>query len=102
MALDISHSGSSKDVVDALQLARQSGAITICLTHHTKSPITKVADIKLYTAARETALRSDAMTSRIAQLSILDVLYVGVALKRYEASLQSIERTKEALVEKKY
>ncbi|MBM4330422.1 MAG: MurR/RpiR family transcriptional regulator [Deltaproteobacteria bacterium] len=102
VALGISHSGSSKDVVEALRIARQSGATTICLTHHTKSPITKVADIKLFTAARETALRSDAMTSRIAQLAILDVLYVSVALKRYDASLKSIERTKEALVEKKY
>jgi DNA-binding MurR/RpiR family transcriptional regulator len=61
-----------------------------------------VADIKLYTAARETAFRSDAMTSRIAQLSILDVLYVSVALKRYDASLYSIERTQEALADKKY
>ncbi len=102
VAFGISHSGSSKDVVDALRIARQSGATTICLTHHTKSPITKVADIKLFTAARETALRSDAMTSRIAELSILDVLYVGVALRRYEVSLKSIERTKEALAEKKY
>jgi DNA-binding MurR/RpiR family transcriptional regulator len=102
VAFGISHSGSSKDVVDALRIARQSEATTICLTHHTKSPITKVADIKLYTAARETALRSDAMTSRIAQLSILDVLYVSVALKRYDASLHSIERTQEALADKKY
>ena len=102
VAFGISHSGSSKDVVHALRIGRQSGATTICLTHHTKSPITRVADIKLYTAARETALRSDAMTSRIAQLSILDVLYVNVALIRYESSLQSIERTKEALAEKKY
>jgi DNA-binding MurR/RpiR family transcriptional regulator len=102
VAFGISHSGSSKDVVDALRIARQNKATTVCLTHHTKSPITKVADIKLYTAARETALRSDAMTSRIAQLSILDVLYVSVALKRYDISLQSIERTKEALADKKY
>jgi DNA-binding MurR/RpiR family transcriptional regulator len=102
VAFGISHSGSSRDVVDALRIAREREATTVCLTHHTKSPITKVADIKLYTAARETALRSDAMTSRIAQLSILDVLYVSVALKRYDLSLQSIERTKDALAEKKY
>ena len=102
VAFGISHSGSSKDVVDALRIARQGEATTICLTHHTKSPITKVADIKLYTAARETALRSDAMTSRIAQLSILDVLYVSVALKRYDISVQSIEKTKKALADKKY
>jgi len=102
VAIGISHSGSSKDVVDALRIARHSGATTICITHHTKSPITKVADIKLYTATRETALRSDAMTSRIAQLSILDVLYVSVALLRYEESLRSIEQTDEALADKKF
>ncbi len=102
VAIGISHSGSSKDVVDALGIAREREATTICLTHHTKSPITKVAEIKLYTAARETALRSDAMTSRIAQLSILDVLYVSVALKRYDLSVQSIERSKKALADKKY
>jgi DNA-binding MurR/RpiR family transcriptional regulator len=102
VAIGISHSGSSKDVVDALRIARQNGATTICITHHTKSPITKVADIKLYTAARETALRSDAMTSRIAQLSILDVLYVSVALRRHDESLRSIEQTDEALADKKF
>jgi len=102
VAFGISHSGSSKDVVDALRIARQSGATTICLTHHTKSPITKVADIKLFTAARETALWSDAMTSRIDQLTILDVLYAGVALRKYEIFLKSIECSKEALAEKKY
>ena len=102
VAIGISHSGGSKDVVDALRIARQNGATTICITHHTKSPITKVADIRLYTAARENALRSDAMTSRIAQLSILDVLYVSVALKRYDESLRSIEKTNEALADKKF
>lgn len=102
VAIGISHSGSSKDVVDALRIARQNGATTICITHHTKSPITKVADIKLYTAARENAFRSDAMTSRIAQLSILDVLYVSVALKRYDESLRSIEKTNAALADKKF
>jgi len=102
VAIGISHSGSSKEVVDALRIARDSGATTICITHHIKSPITKVADIKFYTAARESTLRTDAMTSRIAQLSILDVLYVSVALKRNEESLRSIEQTDGALAEKKF
>jgi len=102
VAIGISHSGSSKEVVEALRIARQSGATTICITHHIKSPITKVADIKFYTAARESTLRTDAMTSRIAQLSILDVLYVSVALRRYGESLRSIEQTNGALADKKF
>ncbi|MBI5966334.1 MAG: MurR/RpiR family transcriptional regulator [Deltaproteobacteria bacterium] len=102
VAIGISHSGSSKEVVEALRIARQGGATTICITHHIKSPITKVVDIKFYTAARESTLRTDAMTSRIAQLSILDVLYVSVALKRYEESLRSIEQTNGALADKKF
>ncbi|UKI36457.1 MAG: SIS domain-containing protein [Clostridiales bacterium] len=41
MAIGVSHSGSSKDVVEALKIARDNGAATICLTNEGKSPIFK-------------------------------------------------------------
>lgn len=102
VALGISHTGASRDVCDALQNAKSAGATTICITHRATSPITKVADFKLFTAAKETAFRSDAMSSRIAQLSIVDVIYVGVALKDYERSTQTVARTREATASKRY
>lgn len=102
VALGISHTGASRDVCEALENAKSAGATTICVTHRASSPITRVSDIKLFTAAKETAFRSDAMSSRIAQLSIIDAIYVGVALQDYERSTQTISRTREATAKKRY
>ena len=102
VALGISHTGASRDVTDALSNAQRNGATTICITHRSTSPITKVSDIKLFTAAKQTAFRSDASSSRIAQLTIIDTLYVGVALSGYENSVEMIRRTREATVSKRY
>ena len=102
VAIGISHTGASRDVCDALETAKKGGAITICITHRSTSPITKVSDIKLFTAAKETAFGSDAMSSRIAQLTIIDTLYLGVALSSYDRSLQNIHKTREATAGKRY
>jgi len=102
VALGISHTGASRDVTDALGRAKANGATTICITHRSSSPITKVADIKLFTAAKQTAFRSDASSSRIAQLTIIDTLYVGVAHKAHDRSLKTIEKTREATAAKRY
>jgi len=102
VALGISHTGASRDVCDAMEHAQSVGATTICITHRATSPITKVAHVKLFTAAKETAFGSDAMSSRIAQLSIIDVLYAGIANKDYDKSLARIQKTREASAGKRY
>ena len=102
VALGISHTGASRDVTDALRRAQANGATTIGITHRPTSPITKVSDITLVTAAKQTAFRSDASSSRIAQLTIIDTLYVGVAHRSHNRSLKMIERTREATAAKRY
>jgi DNA-binding MurR/RpiR family transcriptional regulator len=102
VALGISHTGASRDVTDALGRAKRHGAATICITHRSSSPITKVSDVVLVTAAQQTAFRSDASSSRIAQLAVIDTLYVGVAHTNHARSLEMIERTREATAAKRY
>jgi DNA-binding MurR/RpiR family transcriptional regulator len=102
VALGISHTGASRDVCDAMENARAAGATTICITHRATSPITKASDIKLYTAAKETAFGSDAMSSRIAQLSIIDTLYAGIANRDYDKSLSLVQKTRQASAGKRY
>ena len=94
--------GRFRDVTDALSRAKSHGATAICITHRSTSPITKVSDIVLVTAAKQTAFRSDASSSRIAQLAIIDTLYVGVANRNHERSLEMIQRTREATASKRY
>ena len=102
VALGISHTGASRDVTDALARAKANGATTICITHRSTSPITKVSDIKLHTAAKQTAFGSSTSSSRIAQLTIIDTIYVGIALRRYDKSLETIGKTREATEQKRY
>lgn len=71
----ISHSGSSKAVVDNARLAKSNGATVISLSSMGKSPITEIADISLFTSANETRYRIVAISSRIAELTVIDSLY---------------------------
>ena len=102
VAIGISHSGSTKDVVDALTAAHKAGAATIAITNFSPSPLTRAADIVLLTAAPESAFGGEVLTSRIAQLCVVDVLSVMVAITLGEECLTLIERTSEAVKKKRY
>lgn len=101
VVIGISHSGSSKDIVEALKTAKEHGASTITITNKGKSPILKQSDIVLSTSSDETQYNILALNSRIAQLAIIDTLYFYIVLKR-KGSLESIKETEHALLSKKY
>lgn len=82
VAIGISHSGSSMETVKAVSLAKDAGATTIGITNRSQSPLAKIVDIRLTTGAQETPLGPEAGVSRIAQVAIVDVLCVGVALRK--------------------
>ena len=97
VAIAVSHSGVSREPVECLALARGRRATTIAVTARHPSPLTRHADIVLLTTSSETRYREEAMASRIAQLSLLDSVYVAVAIRRPEASLEALRETSEAL-----
>jgi DNA-binding MurR/RpiR family transcriptional regulator len=92
----LSHTGTTADTIDAMREAGGHGARTVAITNFPRSPITTTADFVLLTAARETAFRSGAMTSRIAQLTVVDCLFVVLAQHDLPASRNALERTYEA------
>lgn len=102
VAIGISFSGSTKDTVDSLTIAKEAGAFIIAITNYAKSPITKVADLVILTAARETPLRSGALTSKIAQLDAIDILYTVVAVKLENKAYAILNSTAEAVLPKLY
>lgn len=101
-AIGISHSGSNKDVIEALRIAKANGAATIAITNHYKSPLTKEADYVLYTTSRETYFRSEALASRLVQLSLIDVLHVAVSVRKQEETLGNLQKIREAISIKRY
>jgi len=97
VALGISHTGTTSDVIEVLAQARERGALTVALTNFPRSPIAEVADFVLTTAARETTYRSGAMASRLAQLTVVDCLFVGVAAHNRARTRRALEVTAEAV-----
>jgi DNA-binding MurR/RpiR family transcriptional regulator len=93
VAIAISHTGTTIDTIEALRVAESGGATTIAITNFGESPLAAHATHVLATAARETTFRSGAMASRIAQLAVVDCLFVGVAQRSYERTLSALERT---------
>lgn len=100
--LTISHSGATQETVMATKLAQEAGATTIAITNHGRSPIQAYADLVLFTMARETRFRTEAMTSRIAQLCVVDALIAALALKDYDRAISTLQSTFDVLSVKRF
>jgi DNA-binding MurR/RpiR family transcriptional regulator len=97
VVLAISHSGSSKDLIEVVKAAGKTGAKIIVITSYTKSSLAQLADVKLYSSTRETSFRTEAISARIAQLCIIDTLYVGLSLARQEETLDNLQKIREVI-----
>ncbi len=95
----ISHSGSSREVVDLAMLGKQNGAMVISITNIGISPLSRISDITLHTASNETKYRIFGQSSRIAQLAIIDALYTLIVLHNEQNSVLVVEN---ALKNRKY
>ena len=101
VAVAISHSGTTQDTVDTLALAQRNGATTVAVTNFPRSPLAGLGDHVLTTAARETTFRSGATASRLAQLTVVDCVFVGVAQRTYETSQRALELTRDAVLDRR-
>lgn len=92
LAIGISHSGSSKSTVDAIRQARKSGASVLCLTNQEDALIGKWADLLLCTENRQ-MLYGNAIFSRISEIAVVDMIYVGVILSDYKKYTERLDRS---------
>jgi DNA-binding MurR/RpiR family transcriptional regulator len=100
--LTISHTGATHETVTSTKLAKAAGAGTVVVTNYARSPIHAHADVLLYTMARETRFRTEAMASRIAQLCVLDALIAALALKDHDRSTEALRTSSETLAIKRF
>jgi DNA-binding MurR/RpiR family transcriptional regulator len=94
VAIGFSHTGSTVETVRFLETARANGTTTVAVTSAKDSPLARAADHALFTEVRESAFRAGAMVSRIAQLTLVDCLFIGVAKRRYAETVDALQRTR--------
>ena len=99
VAIGVSHTGLSMDVVNALKIASDNGAVTISITSNRESPLARVSKICLCTPPRskDIPLYGDFMEARVSQLYIIDLLYLGIIFRLGESSKRSLKRSTNAL-----
>ncbi|MDW2876497.1 MULTISPECIES: MurR/RpiR family transcriptional regulator [Bacillaceae] len=102
VVIGISTSGSTKDLVDAIEIAKRNGAFIICITNHMKSPITKYGDVALLTSGVEDPLHGGAFSSLISQMHVLDMLTRFIERQHKEHSLAALQKTAKAVSDKLY
>jgi len=98
----ISHSGSSKDVVDNASVAKKLNAKIIALTGALKSPLSAYADVQIYTLSDETKHSIASVSSRLAQLAVIDVLHTIISNRDKEAVASRLENVYAQMASLKY
>jgi len=98
VVVGISQSGSSTDPVLTVEEAKRNGASTIIITGNAESPITKYADVTLLAVSRET--RAEAIASRIAQMTLVDALYVIISMRMLPVTTQNEAKIWKAVIQK--
>ncbi|WP_017470893.1 MurR/RpiR family transcriptional regulator [Amphibacillus jilinensis] len=93
LGIVISYSGQTQEMIECAKTVKRNKAELISITKYGQAPIMDIADHNLFVAANEYAFRSGAMSSRISQLNLVDILYTCYVNMQYEKSIEILEKT---------
>lgn len=94
VAVLISYSGETTDILNLAREIQKQGTTLITLTKYSKNSLAALADINLYCISTETLQRSGAMSSRIAQFTMIDILYAAVCTRNFETIKPHLDRSR--------
>lgn len=97
VVLVVSHSGQTVDLMDAVRLAKQSGAKIISITNNYHAELSQLSDYPLYAPASPEPLLGKNGTARLVKLAIIDSLYAILASKIPDLVNENMEKTSKAV-----
>lgn len=101
VVIAISHSGATKDIIESAETAKAAGARLLGILGKKDSPLSEYCDVPLCVSSREVAARLAPMAGRLMQLTILDFLFVAVAMRLLgNTDFSRLDKVKQALVNK--
>ncbi|TFJ94327.1 MurR/RpiR family transcriptional regulator [Lentibacillus salicampi] len=93
VAVAVSYSGETQQIIDCVKIAQSKGAKVIAITKYADTHLSDIANAVLFVAAQEDEFRTAAMSSRIASLNVIDMLYTACAYEDYDNSLSHLNQT---------
>ena len=97
----VSHTGSSIELLQSVEIAKKSGAKLIAITSYAHSPLAKAADVVLYGMGREVRYRSEAVASRFVHMAIADLLYTELARADHDTYMENMQKMRIVIAEKR-
>lgn len=91
------HTGLTKDTLDIARIARGAGAGIISITSYPSAPLMELSDVTFVSAAEETGYRSESLSSRIAQLTIIDSLFTIVMFHSESGAIEPLRRIRRVI-----
>lgn len=89
--LVISNTGATRETLMVAGAAKRTGAFIAAITSYSSSPLTRIADATLVAGGPEHGFRLEAMSSRLAQLGVVDAIFVGIAVRRPHDSADALD-----------
>ena len=102
VAIGISHSGTTKSVVQAMRHAKEAGAATVAITSFEKSLLSLECDASISVYADEENYPIEAVSARIAHMCVVDALMMTLASLKKEELSDHISMRNRALKEIRY
>ena len=93
LAIVISYSGRTREVVDCTRILAKNNCPIIAITQNDASPVAQLSSYNIYIPSTEQVLRSGAMSSRMAQMNVIDVLYTAYAFRKFDGLKQRLAET---------
>ena len=103
VAVAISYSGDTREVIKCVENARKLKVPVISITKASmNNKLENLSDITLKVPFVEKSLREGAMSSRISQLAVIDMLFIGMAKNNLKEIEEKLIVTREAVRELKF
>lgn len=96
-AVVTTHTGLTRDTLDIASIAREAGASVIAITSYSSPRLAELADVILLSSSDETGYRSESLSSRIAQLAIVDSLFTIVMFASQDKAKEPLRRIRNAI-----
>ncbi|MGB9685915.1 MAG: MurR/RpiR family transcriptional regulator [Rectinema subterraneum] len=100
-AIVISHTGVNKDTLRIAEIAKNAGAFLCVITTYPRSPLARMSDRLFISASSGSSMISEAFSARIAQLAMIDSLYIAIMEQLGECGIQKVEKMRAAIAKRR-
>ncbi len=101
VAVLFSYSGETTDTLDTLLAVRETGAMAVSVTRYGNNRLARAADCPLYVASPEKQVRIGAMSSRMAMMHMVDLLFSAYTAQSFDITKPLLDKTLLAVHEKR-